>query len=287
MLLLLGLGTLFSLTRASARLASSPTPILPLPFSTGPAPTATYSVGTVTLDYVVGVSTYEDVETYTDYGTSAYDTSLPTVTDPCGPKVQDPYTPPTCNTNDTSSPDSVDAFGYDASYVYQADTPAAYGVQCLNSTTDGASINTKNCRVTTVDICNKIRSTYSPRNKWVWSDLGGPGCAMAYWLPAANGSAPPPLKDRCEQGIFGTMVDLCMAEPDGYLGVSNIAGVNLIHLPGTNGTGQQVNAGKLPLLDLYSAASLWLLDPYAVRYLGLMVTHAGYPSYLVAPARMP
>ena len=251
MLLLLGLGALFFLTRASARPPNSTTPILPRPAATGPAPTATYSVGTVTLDYVAGVSTYEDVETYTEYGTNAYDTSLPTMTDPCGPKVQDPYTPPTCNTNDTSSPDSVDAFDDDANYVYQVDTPAAYGVQCLNSTTDRASITTKNCLVNTVDICKKIRSTHSPRNKWVWSNLGGPGCAMAYWLPAANGSAPPPLKDRCEQGIFGMMVDLCMAEPDPDFGVSNIAGVNLVNLPGTNGTGQQVNAGKLPSLDLH------------------------------------
>ena len=251
MLLLLGLGTSFFLSRAGARPPSTPTPILPRAAATGPAPTATYSVGTLTLDYVVGVSTYEDVLTYTDYGTSVYDTNLPTVTDPCGPKVQDPYTPPTCNTNDTSSPDSVAASGYDASYVYEVDTPAAYGVQCLNSTADRASITTKDCRLTTVDICNKIRSTYSPRNKWVWSEVGGPGCAMAYWLPPANGSAPPPLKDRCEHGIFGMMVHLCMAEPDAYFGVSNIAGVNLVHLPGTNGTGQQVNAGKLPSLDLY------------------------------------
>ena len=260
MLLLLGFTALFAITLVNARPPSSPTSIFPRA-AAAPAPAATaFSVGVVTLEYVIGKSTHEDVETYTDYGsqlpsslvaeygTGIYSSNLPTETDPCGPKVQDPYTPPTCNgpndtSTSTSSSEDAEAFGYDASYVYQVDTPAAYGVQCLNSTTSKASINTKNCGITAVDICSKIRSKYSPRGKWVWSTAGGPGCAMAYWLPAYNGSAPAPLKERCEQGIYNTMVDLCVTEPDGYLGVSDIAAVNLVHLPGSSGTGQQVNAG--------------------------------------------
>lgn len=243
----------------SALPPSAPTAVVRRAIPAAAAPVATsFSAAVVTLEYIEGTSTFKDVQTYIDYGTAipsavlaqiATDTAgLPVETDPCGPKVQDSYSPPTCNPKGTSltstnETDAIEAFGYDANYVYQVDTPAAYGVQCLNSTTSKAAINTKNCVVTSVDICNKIRSNYSPRGKWVWSTLGGPGCAMAYWLPAYNGSAPAPLEDRCELGIYQTMVDLCITTPDGYYGVSNIAAVNLVHLPGTNGTGQQVNAG--------------------------------------------
>ena len=256
MLLTIGFGVSLFLAFGSARPPSISSEMLPRPTAAA-APAATpFSVEVVTLDYVAGVSTFVDVETYTDYGTSlpsgivteygsgVYDSSLPIETDPCGPKVQDAYTPPTCNSKSnstsTSGLDDIDAF---ASYVYQVDTPTAYGVQCLNSTISNAAIKTENCAVTAVDICKKIRSEFSPRGKWVWSAVGGPGCAMAYWLPQFNGSAPAPDKTRCEQGIYNTMVDLCVTEPDGYYGVSDIAAVNLKQLPGANGTGQAVNVG--------------------------------------------
>lgn len=245
------------LALANARPRNSPTAIIPRAAAAAPAPAATSaSVGVVTLDYIIGSSTYKDVETYTDYGTElpdsystgVYSGDLPRVTDPCGPKVQDPYQPPTCNSpngteTSASNVNSIEAFGYDADYVYQVDKPAPYGVQCLNSTTGNAAIDIKNCQLTAVDICRKIRSQYSPRGKWVWSTLGGPGCAMAYWLSPINGSAPAPLKDRCEDGIYNSMVDLCVTEPDGLLGVSNMAAVNIVQLPSAAGTGQQVNSG--------------------------------------------
>ncbi len=259
MLLTISFVASLSVALVSARPPSAPTAHVRRAIPAAAAPVATsFSAGVVTLEYIEGTSTFKDVQTYIDYGTAipsnvlaqiGTDTAgLPVETDPCGPKVQDSYSPPTCNPSGTlltttNDIDAIEAFGYDANYVYQVDTPAAYGVQCLNSTTSKAAINTKNCDVTAVDVCNKIRSNYSPRGKWVWSTVGGPGCAMAYWLPAYNGSAPAPLKDRCEQGIYQTMVDLCITTPDGYYGLSNVAAVNLVQLPGTNGTGQQVNAG--------------------------------------------
>lgn len=243
------------------------------PAATGVAAAAspTYSVEVVTLEYIVGTSSFEAVETYTDYGTAlpsdviaAYGSGvstadLPIVTDPCGPAVQDPYTPPTCNAGgDNSSTDhynNINDLGYDPSYVYQVATPAPYGVQCLNSSSSKASIKTSSCKLTTIDICKKIQSRYSPRGRWVWSSVGGAGCAMGYWLPRYNGSAPAPDTTRCEEGIYGTMLDLCTSLQYNYFGVSNIAAVNLPQLPSTNGTGMQVNAG--------------------------------YPSYIIAPAPIP
>lgn len=235
-----------------------------------PAANPTYSVEVVTLDYIVGTSSFEDVATVTDYGTvipsdivAAYGSGvstadLPIVTDPCGPAVQDTYTPPTCNDDGgTSSTDfnNINDLGYDPSIVIQVATPAPYGVMCLNSSTSPATIKTKNCDLTTTDICKKIQSKYSPRGRWIWSAVGGAGCAMGYWLPQYNGSAPPPDTTRCEEGIYGTMLDRCTSLEDNYFGVSNIAAVNLRQLPSTNGTGMQANVG--------------------------------YPSYIIAPAPIP
>ena len=106
-------------------------------------PAETYSVEVVTLEYIDGSSTLVDVETYTDYGTAlpsdiidAYGTGvttadLPIQSDPCGPAVQEPNTPPTCdNTNgdgeDTSSIsfNDINDLGYDPSSVYQVFTPS-------------------------------------------------------------------------------------------------------------------------------------------------------------------
>ena len=216
------------------------------------------SVGIVTFEYISGSKTLEEVETYTDYGTdlppslqSEYGTGtftgeLPAATDPCGPKVQDGHEPPTCDTslNSSSSLNSSDVFGYDASYVYQTDTPEPYGVQCLNSSSTTAAIDQDSCKITTVDICNKINSKYSPKGKWVWSSIGGAGCVIGYYYPPYDGSAPVPSKERCRQGIYGAMVDLCVAEPDYYFyGVSNVAAVNHQRLPSGNDTGAAVNVG--------------------------------------------
>ena len=220
-----------------------------------PSPKPTGSVGVVTFEYISGSKTLDEVETYTDYGTNlppgieasgSLSGALPAASDPCGPKVQDGHTPPTCDTslNSTSSLNSTDYFGYDASYVYQSDTPEPYGVQCLNSTGTTAAIDQDSCKITIFDICNKINSKYSPKGKWVWSSLGGAGCTIGYFLPPYDGSAPVPLKQRCQQGIYGSMLDLCVTEPDFYFyGVSNIAAVNLQRLPSANDTGAAVNVG--------------------------------------------
>ena len=271
MLLLVSVAVSFvcDVVDALPKAAPSTSPITEADFLTAAAPT--HSVEVVTLDYVAGTSTFEAIETYTDYGTvlpsdiiaafgsGATTADLPIETDPCGPAVQDLYTPPTCNDdrNGSSADDfnNINDLGYDPSYVYQVATPAPYGVQCLNSSSSSASIKTKNCKLTTTDICKKIQSNYSPHGKWVWSSIGGAGCAMGYWLPKYNGSAPAPDTTRCEEGIYGTMLDLCTSLEDNYYGVFSIAAVNLEQLPSTNGTGMQVNAG--------------------------------YPSYIIAPAPIP
>ena len=271
MLLLISLMISFvcDIVDALPQVAPSTTAITAARVLTEAAPA--HSVEVVTLDYIVGTSTFEAVETFTDYGSvlpsdilaalgsSATIADLPIETDPCGPAVQDPYTPPTCNDNRNGSSvedfDNINDLGYDPSYVYQVATPAPYGVQCLNSSSSSASIKTKSCKLTTTDICEKIRSRHSPHGKWVWSSIGGAGCAMGYWLPKYDGSAPAPDTTRCEDGIYGTMLDLCTSLEDNYYGVFNIAAVNLEQLPSTNGTGIQVNAG--------------------------------YPSYIIAPAPIP
>ena len=268
-LLLLTLSFIGRLAQALPQVAPATTNA-PNAASAVPAPAATYSVEVVTLEYIAGNSTFADVETYTDYGTAlpsdiidAYGTGvttadLPIVSDPCGPAKQDPYTPPTCNADESGSStdfNDIDDLGYDPSYVYQVATPEPYGVQCLNSSSSTAGINTSNCKLTKVDICNKIRSKYSPHGKWIWSSIGGAGCARGYWLPQFAGSAPAPEKTRCEDGIYGSMLDLCTSTEDNYFGVSNIAAVNLRQLPSTNGTGAAVNVG--------------------------------YPSYIIAPVPVP
>ncbi|KAG7008868.1 mediator of RNA polymerase II transcription subunit 12 [Physcia stellaris] len=256
--LTLALTFVYSLAHALPQAALATTAVVA---RSAPAANPTYTVEVVTLDYIVGTSSFENVATVTDYGTvgSGVGTAdLPIVTDPCGPAVQDNYTPPTCNDDGGSSStdfNNINDLGYDPSIVIQVATPAPYGVMCLNSSTSQATIKTNNCDRTTTDICKKIQSKYSPRGKWIWSSIGGAGCAMGYWLPHYNGSAPPPDTKRCEEGIYGTMLDRCTSLEDNYFGVSNIAAVNLRRLPSTNGTGMQVNVG--------------------------------YPSYIIAPAPIP
>lgn len=187
-------------------------------------------------------------------GSGTYVSDLPLQTDPCGPKVQGPDTFPTC---DQGATNLTSELGLDPSYVYQSDEPAYYGAVCMNSTEDKSALNTKSCNVSIVDVCRKINSRYSPKGKWVWSSIGGPGCAVGYWVPAYNGSAPVPDLTRCEQGIYGSMMSLCVTQPDieDFYGVSNLVAVNIVDLPSANGTGSQVNVG--------------------------------YPSYIIAPQKLP
>lgn len=189
-------------------------------------------------------------------GTGSYLSDLPRETDPCGPKVQGPDSFPTCSNGTSNSSSELAELGFDPGYVYLSDEPAYYGAQCMNSTDDTSALNAKNCKVSIVDICRKINSRYSPKGKWVWSSVGGPDCAVGYWSPAYNGSAPVPDRTRCEQGIYETMMGLCVTEPDLYFyGVSNMVAVNLVNLPSANSTGSQVNVG--------------------------------YPSYVIAPQKLP
>lgn len=228
--------------------------------ATTPKPDVASSVGTIVYEYISGNKTFEQTQTYTDYGADLVPTGslseyAPASSDPCGPKVQDGHTPPTCDTslNSTADLDSIDGLSYDYSYVYPTEDPAPYGVQCINSTSTAAAINSNSCKVTIFDICNKINSKYSPKAKWVWSTLGGPGCAIGYYLPPYNGSAPVPLKKRCQEGIYGGMLDICVTQPAFFeFGLSNLMAVNIKSLPSGSDTGAAVNVG--------------------------------YPSYIIAPA---
>ncbi|KAL8832753.1 MAG: hypothetical protein Q9191_000090 [Dirinaria sp. TL-2023a] len=230
------------------------------PAAATPKPDVASSVATIVYEYISGSKTVNQTQTLTDNfadlgPTGSYSEYAPASSDPCGPKVQDGYTPPTCDTslNSTADLDSMDGLSYDYSYVYPTEDPAPYGVQCINSTSTQAAINSNSCRVTVADICNKMTSKYSPKAKWVWSTLGGSGCAIGYYLPPYNGSAPVPQKNRCKEGIYGGMLDICVTQPTFFdFGVSNLMAVNIKALPSGSKNGAAVNVG--------------------------------YPSYIIAPA---
>ncbi|KAI4236381.1 MAG: hypothetical protein LQ352_008012 [Teloschistes flavicans] len=196
-------------------------------------------------------ATFSDLPTGSAYyyeatGTDEY--VLPKQTDPCGPAVQDGTEFDTC----TVDPDGQENIN-GTPYVYFADEPAAYGVQCLpvpprnnsngfsNAPSFNASaysLNTTQCEIEA--FCEGMVTDNFPKNQWVWNTNGGPDCAVGMWMPAEPGVAKKPDKTRCMYGIFGTMGLYCQdGGPE-----SQIAAVNVRRLPqGSGDTGEAVNAG--------------------------------------------
>lgn len=132
-------------------------------------------------------------------------------TDACGPAVPDPSVPDSCDTP-----------------VLQVDSPAAYGVQCLNDTLDTAPINITSCATLIQEMCG---NQWQRPGQWLW--LTANGCSVGSFLPPQTyvGAAPWPTAAQCEELIFASMVDECQ-----YSGVAyNIAAVNLKTLPAYQG----------------------------------------------------
>ena len=140
-------------------------------------------------------------------------------TDACGPKIPDPTVPDSCDTP-----------------VEQVDTPAAYGVQCLNDTSTNTAVNLTSCAILIPELCS---NQWQNPGSWVW--LASNGCAVGSYLPPATvqGAAKWPAEDQCEDLIYASMVDDCIYSGDSW----NIAAVNLKELPSSATIGQAVNAG--------------------------------------------
>lgn len=171
---------------------------------------------------------------------------LPKQTDPCGPAVQDGTEFDTCTVDPDGTPNKNGS-----PFVYFTEEPAPYGVQCLplpnaNNTSGGfanappvnaSELNVHNCDIDS--FCDGMVTSNFPTNQWVWNTNGGPGCAIGMWYPGGEGVAKKPDATRCKKGIFGTMGLYCA---DGGPS-SQVAAVNLVHLPTRTNTGVQVNAG--------------------------------------------
>lgn len=142
--------------------------------------------------------------------TSAFATSG-NYTDACGPTIPDPTVEDSCDTP-----------------VEQVDSPAAYGVQCLNDTQTTAAINITSCSILIPEMCS---NQWQRPGEWLW--LTANGCSIGSFLPPVSfvGAAPWPSSAQCEELIFASMVDECE-----YSGLPyNIAAVNLKILPTDQG----------------------------------------------------
>ena len=138
--------------------------------------------------------------------------------DACGPKIPDPSVPDSCSTP-----------------IEQSETPAAYGVQCLNDTQTNTAVNISSCAILIPELC---ANQWQKPGEWVWETANG--CSIGSFLPPENtGAAPWPNNDQCEELIYSSMVDDCYYEEIPW----NIAAVNLLTLPSGGNKGTFVNAG--------------------------------------------
>ncbi|KAL6720743.1 hypothetical protein ACLMJK_002668 [Lecanora helva] len=162
--------------------------------------------------------------------------------DPCGPAIQDnPNYPNTCNLI--------------PSYVQ---SPNPYGINC-SLTYDvqkypNVGLNWDNCAASLKSICTKMEDSRTQTGLWIWSKLAT-NCALGFYLPPYQGSAPRPSAQRCVN-IFTAMQNTCKttAAPN------DVASINIRALPGfdpaywnsgfteqmtvnNNFTGEAVNVG--------------------------------------------
>ena len=164
--------------------------------------------------------------------------------DPCGPSVQDnPNYPNTCNLT-----------------PILADSPNPYSINCTH-TMDIEKYPTQgvmwdNCAASIKSICTKMEDSRTVTGMWIASMLAN-NCALKFYLPPFDGSAPRPSGQRCVN-IFTAMVASCRSTTV----PSNYASVNMRALPtfdpsywddgkfdqelkwvGENATGEAVNVG--------------------------------------------
>ena len=140
--------------------------------------------------------------------------------DACGPKIPDPRVTDSCD-----------------SYVEQVDSPAPYGVQCLNDGS-GQELNVTSCEELIPIMCS---NEFQHAGEWVWAT--NDGCSLGSFLPPESyaGAAQWPPQSNCEVLIYGAMLEACADGSNKY----NVAAVNLQTLPNeaANGHGSAVNVG--------------------------------------------
>lgn len=142
--------------------------------------------------------------------------------DRCGPAIQEPGYPSTCNATIESSP-----------------IPSRYSLQCRQNRDLQAGLNAATCMNAIGDICNRLTDPHVLKDQWVWTSPALIGCAFGFWLPSGNGSdaAFAPSYDRCVVGIFEPMAKAC-TNPQW----NNVGGVNLKVFPSSTTSGQAVDS---------------------------------------------
>ncbi|KAL9580999.1 MAG: hypothetical protein Q9212_004153 [Teloschistes hypoglaucus] len=141
--------------------------------------------------------------------------------DRCGPAMQKPGTPSTCNRTVEVSP-----------------IPSVYGVQCGQDLDIQSTLNVPNCAWATTDICNRLTDPHLKKDRWIWTNPAYIGCALGFWMPSGNGTdaAFPPDFDRCTTGIFGPLAKLC-SNP----AWKNVGSINIKRMPNATDTGEAVD----------------------------------------------
>ena len=182
--------------------------------------------------------------------TSAVAPAAPKVVngDPCGPAVQsNPNYPNTCNLRPTYG-QSPSFYGVNCTETYDVQKYPATGVQWST------------CAQSLISICTKMEDPRTITGKWIYSMLAT-GCALGFFLPPYQGSAPRPSTARC-QAIFSAMVDSCTQQ------TSNSASINLWALPGFDETYFQPggNGQQWPSHDINATGA---------------AVNVGYPSYII------
>ena len=172
--------------------------------------------------------------------------------DPCGPNIQDnPNYPNTCNLT--------------PSLVQE---PNSYGINCTAISDVQKNpllgILWDNCGASMTSICTKMEDSRTETGMWIFSQLAN-RCALGFFLPPYQGSAPRPSTARCFD-IFTAMVDSCKTTTV----VSNYGSINLKALPGfvpDYWTSPDHNGGQM-----YSANDMNATGE---------AVNVGYPSYVV------
>lgn len=134
--------------------------------------------------------------------------------DRCGPAIQQPGTPSTCNATITKGLNLV------------------YGANCIQYPEAQANLNFQNCvNAAAPEICNKLTDPHVLRDRWIWSNPAILDCSLGFWLPSGNGTdaAFAPDYNRCMTGIFIPLSNYC-TNPSW----NNAGSVNIKVLP--NGT---------------------------------------------------
>jgi len=172
--------------------------------------------------------------------------------DPCGPTIQNnPDYPNTCNLVPSL-----------------AQAPAPYGINCTQTFDivkyPKIGVTWDNCAASLQSICTKMEDSRTMTGYWIWSELAA-GCALGFFLPSYQGSAPRPSGQRC-MNIFTALVNSCRTTTK----PSNVGGINLRAYPTYDP-------------DFWVAGG-YLTEEYPNNIINATgeAVNAGYPSYMVS-----